>query len=156
MAFSDDMIRAIVKTGRYTDPAAEKLLADVLIKRRNKIGRVYYSRINPLVNFSLDSAGMLKFENPATHAGIVETALHYQSVWSIFNNDTGASTPIGEAKSSSEQIAAPGALPETAGAFVMAEIRAIDAPHAAWAAPVRVTFRRTDRGWKLVGVQRTL
>ena len=49
MAFTDEQIRAAVKTGGFTDPAAEKLLADVLIKRRDKIGRAYFSRINPLV-----------------------------------------------------------------------------------------------------------
>ena len=54
MAFSDEMIRAIVKTGQYSDPAAEKLLADVLIQRRNKIGQVYLTKINPLVNLALD------------------------------------------------------------------------------------------------------
>ena len=43
MAFSDDMIRALVKTGKYSDAAAEKLLADVLIKRRDKIGRGFTS-----------------------------------------------------------------------------------------------------------------
>jgi hypothetical protein len=156
MAFSDDMIRAIVKTGRYSDPAAEQLLTEVLIKRRNKIGRVYYSRMNPLVNFSLDASGMLRFENPATHAGMVEKPLHYKAVWSIFKNDTGASLPIGESESSSEQVAAPAALPETPGAFVVAEVRAVDAPHAAWASPVRATFRRTVRGWELVGLERVL
>ena len=41
MAFTDEMIRAIVKTGQFSDPAAEQHLADVLIKRRDKIGRAY-------------------------------------------------------------------------------------------------------------------
>ena len=36
-AFTDEMIRAAVRTGSYSDPAAEALLADVLIKRRHKI-----------------------------------------------------------------------------------------------------------------------
>src|SRR5688572_11846175 len=31
MAFTDEMIRAAVRTGRYTDPAAEKFIADTLI-----------------------------------------------------------------------------------------------------------------------------
>ena len=44
MAFTDEQIRAAVKTGNFIDPAAEKLLGDILIKRRDKIGRVYYSR----------------------------------------------------------------------------------------------------------------
>ena len=41
MAFTDDQIRAIVKTGQFTDAAAEQHLADVLIKRRDAIGRAY-------------------------------------------------------------------------------------------------------------------
>ena len=53
MAFSDELIRAIVKTGRYSDPKAEEHLGTVLIKRRNKIGQAYLPRINPLVGFSL-------------------------------------------------------------------------------------------------------
>ena len=59
MAFSDEMIRAVVKTGQFSDPAAEKLLADVLIKRRDRIGQFYLTRINPLVNFSLDHSGVV-------------------------------------------------------------------------------------------------
>jgi hypothetical protein len=39
MAFSDDLIRALVKTGQFSDPRAEAYLGDVLIKRRDKIGR---------------------------------------------------------------------------------------------------------------------
>jgi hypothetical protein len=36
----------------------------------------------------------------------------------------------------------------------MAEVRAIDPPHASWTKPVRTTFRRIDNGWKLVGLER--
>ena len=53
MAFSDEMIRAIVKTGEYSDAAAERHLADVLIKRRDKIGAAYLPAVNPLVDFAL-------------------------------------------------------------------------------------------------------
>ena len=47
MAFTDDLIRAIVKTGQFTDAAAEKHLADVLIKRRDAIGRAYLATRQP-------------------------------------------------------------------------------------------------------------
>ena len=40
-AFTDDMIRAVVHTGQFSDPEAEKYLADVLIQRREKIKRIY-------------------------------------------------------------------------------------------------------------------
>jgi len=36
-AFTDEMIRAAVHVGEYSDPAAEKYLADVLIKREAQL-----------------------------------------------------------------------------------------------------------------------
>ena len=50
MAFSDDLIRAVVKTGEIGDEAQEKYLADTLILRRDKIGRAYLPKINPIVD----------------------------------------------------------------------------------------------------------
>jgi hypothetical protein len=154
MAFSDEMIRALVKAGKYSDPAAEKLLTEVLIKRRNKIGQVYFTRINPLVDFSLDSSGVLRFENAATQAGMAKVNPAYRAAWSIFDNDTGASSPLGETNGASGQLTAPSGLPQTTGAYVAAEVRAVDSPHASWAKPVRATFRRANSGWRLVGLER--
>ena len=82
-----------MKTGDFIDPAAEKLLGDVLIKRRDKIGRVYFSRINPLVRFELTDTG-LTFENPAVKARLSEAPTQgYQATWYRFNNGTGAARP---------------------------------------------------------------
>jgi hypothetical protein len=155
MAFSDEMIRALVKTGKYSDPAAEKLLADVLIKRRDRIGRAYFSRINPVVNLSLDPTGVLRFENAAASAGMLKGPLTYTVSWAVFNNTTGQATPLGgQMKTETGQIAAPKQLPQSSGAYVTAEVRVVDPPHAPWANPVRATFRRSDSGWKLVGLDR--
>ena len=155
MAFSDAMIRALVKTGRYSDPAAEKLLAYTLIQRRNKIGRTYFTRVNPLVDFSLDPAGVLRFRNAAEDTELVSTRSSYKAVWSRFDNTTGAASPLGETRGSGE-IAAPAGLPGTAGAYVVAEVSAVDPPHTGWAKPVRVTFLRAGDKWKLVGLERLL
>jgi hypothetical protein len=154
MAFSDEMIRAVVKAGRYSDPAAEKLLADVLIKRRNKIGQVYLTRLNPVVNFSLDASGVFTFENAAVTAGVVKAASSYAVSWSTFDNNTGGTTPLGETKGSTQRLTAPAGLPTTPGTFILAEVRVLETPHASWAQPVRVYFRRLNDGWKLVGVER--
>jgi len=154
MAFSDDMIRALVKAGKYSDPAAEKLLADVLIKRRDKIGRAYFTLISPLVNFSLDSSGTFGFENAALQAGIVKAHPSYRVAWSLFDNANGTSTPLAETNGSSGQIPAPPALPAATGAYVVAEVRTVDPTYPSWAKPVRATFCRTNSGWKLVGLER--
>ena len=49
------MIRAAVHTGQFSDPAAEKYLADVLIQRREKIKSIYLTQVNPIVNPRLDA-----------------------------------------------------------------------------------------------------
>jgi hypothetical protein len=177
MAFSDDLIRAIVKTGHYSDPRAEQLLADVLIQRRDKIGRAYLPAINPLVNFALGTDGRLTFENAAVNADVAKVpAGGYLVRWSRFDNATGEVTPIGEPTSTAplttglsvsrtaaaaavspvagEQARAPGPLPASVGAFVKLEVHAIDAFQPSWAIPVDVYFRRTISGWKLVGLER--
>ena len=56
-AFTDDLIRAVVHTGQFSDPAAEKYLADVLIKRRDKIKQHLPDAVNPIVNPRLDANG---------------------------------------------------------------------------------------------------
>jgi hypothetical protein len=154
MAFSDEMIRAVAKAGKYSDPAAEKLLADVLIKRRDKIGQTHFIRVNPLVGFSLDRSGVLRFENAAVKAGVVMENPRYTAAWSELDNLTGATKPLGETNSSSLEIHAPAAVNSSRVPFIVAEVRAVETPHAPWTKPVRVTFRRTNDGWRLIGLER--
>jgi hypothetical protein len=156
LAFSDELIRAIVKAGGYSDPAAEKHLADVLIKRRDKIGRAYLPAINPLVSFSLDPSGSLTFENAAVSAGFTAAPrAGYEARWYVFDNTSGTATAIGQpVRSPTMKIQAPAGLPTINGEYVKVEVMAIDPPDRSWQVPVQVYFRRLVAGWKLVGLQR--
>lgn len=51
MAFSDEDIRSIVEAGDLSDPEAEAYLVQTLKERRNKIGRYWFGRVNPLDKF---------------------------------------------------------------------------------------------------------
>jgi len=155
MAFSDDLIRAIVKTGQYSDPKAEQLLADVLIQRRDAIGRAYLGAVNPVVNVALDAGGTLTFDNAAVKAGVAPApASGYAIQWARFDNNTGDAAPLGTSTADATgRSAAPVALPSEPGGFVRVEIRAPAPAPASWAAPVHAYFRR-DGGWKLVGFER--
>jgi hypothetical protein len=62
--------------------------------------------------------------------------------------------PLGETNGSGESVPAVSSLPATSGTFVTVEVRAVDPPHSSWTKPVRTTFRRTENGWKLVGLER--
>jgi hypothetical protein len=154
MAFSDDMIRAIVKTGQYSDAAAEKYLGDVLIKRRNKIGAEYLPRLNPLVDFALTDSGTLTFENAAVKSDVSRAPSSYAASWFTFDNQTGSTRPLGETSDSGQRLRAPAGLPSTPGSFILVEVRGVEAPHPSWHKPVKVYFRRLGTGWKLVGLTR--
>jgi hypothetical protein len=154
LAFSDELIRAVVHTGQYSDPAAERYLADVLIKRRDAIGRTYLTALVPVVDPSLDAGGRLTFENVAVEKGFAGAPAAYAAVWSRFDNATGQTTIIGQTRSPTLSVTAPGVLPAGIGSFVEVDISADSADHPSWREPVRTFFRRTAEGWRLVGLER--
>jgi hypothetical protein len=154
MAFSDELIREIVKAGRYTDPAAEKYLADVLIKRRDKIGEAYLTQINPLVDFQLSKGGTLSFNNAAERFSASAGDLKLKVAWFEFDNRSGAAKPIGESAGAGRKLSAPRALPSEPGAFVLAEVAVVDSRQPSWSTPVKAYFRRDGSAWQLVGVDR--
>jgi hypothetical protein len=156
LAFTDDMIRAIVKTGQYSDPQAEQLLAEVLIQRRDKIAHAYLNAINPVINVALDGGGALTFDNAAVQAGVANPpAGGYVVQWARFDNNTGTVTEIGTSTAGGNgRTQAPAALPAEPGSHIRLEIRAVQPEHAVWGAPVTAFFRRAG-GWRLVGLERT-
>jgi hypothetical protein len=156
MAFTDAHIEAAVKTGKYTDPAAEKLLARVLGERRDKIGKTYTAHINPLTKFALDDSGVLTFENPAVRAKYWEPPKGgYTATWSRYDNASGQAQAIGSpTPSGQERIQGPGDVPRGDGTFLKVSVSAVDPLHAPWARPVDAYFKRTGNAWKLVGIDR--
>jgi hypothetical protein len=156
MAFSDDMIRAIVKTAGYTTADAERHLADTLIQRRDKIGAAYLVAVNPIVNVALSPDGRLSFDNAAVSAGVTAGPRDgYRVSWARFDNDTEAVAPLADATiAAGDHAQAPPGLPDTPGAFVRVSIAAVMPAHDSWTKPVHAYFRREADGWRLVGLDR--
>ena len=153
-SFSDELIRAAVQTGKFSDPNAEKYLADVLIKRRDKIASIYLNAINPVVSPRLDANGRLTFENAAVAAGVASGPATYRASWSRFDNATGATQTISDTQSQTTMMEAPAGLPTTPGSFVAVNISIESAGHPSWQRPIRTYFRRGSDGWTLVGLER--
>jgi hypothetical protein len=153
-AFTDDMIRTIVHTGQFSNPAAEKELGDVLIKRRDKITSIYLTAVNPVVSPSLGANNQLTFENAAVAAGVAKGSATYRASWFLFDNATGERRPLSETRSSTTTIEAPSGVPTAAGSFVAVDIAVDSDGYPTWKQPVRTTFRREGQGWKLVGLER--
>jgi hypothetical protein len=150
-AFTDDVIRTVVRTGQFSDPAAEEHIADVLIERREKIKSIYLTQVNPIVNPRLDAKG-LTFENAAVTGGVARGSVAYRASWMLFDNATGATRPLSETNSATTTIAAPSGLPSSG--FVAVDIAADSDTYPTWKQPVRAYFRQDGGSWKLVGLDR--
>jgi hypothetical protein len=152
-AFSDEMIRAIVHTGEFSDAAAEKALGDIMIKRREKIMQTYLPVVNPIVDPRLAN-DRLTFANAAVAADIAKAPEAYRASWFGFDNATGATRLLSDTSSATTTIEAPAGLPTTVDSFIAVDITANSREYPAWQKPVRTYFRRESNGWKLVGLER--
>ncbi|MEP7116165.1 MAG: hypothetical protein ABI880_01180 [Acidobacteriota bacterium] len=153
-AFTDELIRAVVKAGQFSNPAAERLLADVLIERRDKITREFLTAVNPIVSPRLANDGQLTFENAAVQAGAATAPGRYDAAWAVFDNATSSSRPLAATTSATPTLAAPAGLPTLAGAYLSVNLSADSPEHPSWKEPLRLHFRRDAGGWTLVGLQR--
>lgn len=52
-SFTDEQLEAVIKEGQYSNPEAEAYLLKILKERRDKIGRYWFSRVNPLDHFRI-------------------------------------------------------------------------------------------------------
>jgi hypothetical protein len=152
-AFSDDMIRAIVHTGEFSDPASEQAIADIMIERREKILRTYLPAVNPIVTPRLEN-NRLSFENAAVAADVAKAPALYRASWSLFDNATGESQALADTASETTTIEAPRGLPTAVDSFIMVEISADSTEHDVWRRPIRAYFRRGSDRWTLVGLER--
>jgi hypothetical protein len=148
------LIRTAAHTGVYSDPAAEAYLVSVLAKRRDKIGQVYLTAINPIVDPKIDGNSTLSFGNAAVDAKFAEAPTEYTAAWSSFDNGTGDTRSLGETRSATTSVPGVRGLPSAAGSYIQVDISANSAAHPTWSRPIRTHFRRTGTGWTLVGLDR--
>lgn len=146
MAFSDDDIRAIVETARYSDPRAADYVVATLAHRRDAIGRAFFSAILPLDYFRVES-GQLVFDDLAVRYGF-HAPRSYELHWSRFDNIRRAHESVSGA--SSNRLP-PEALQAASGSYFSA---AIDVPGNRLK-PVSVYIRKEADGYKVVGIDRS-
>jgi len=153
--FSDDAIRAIVRKGKYSDPAAAEALAVALMRRRDRIAETWLTEINPIVNATLSAEGELRFENAAVVAGVGGRPERYTLRWSQFDNATDSHTSVGDAVTTTEPRSSAPATVLRGSDYISVSI-ATDHPRYPQWRPVQVYFRRTAAGWQTVGLDRGL
>jgi len=153
--FSDEAIRAIVGKGRYSDPAAAGILADALIKRRDRIKEVWLTAVNPIVDVTLSREGELRFKSAAELHGVGGRPDGYTLRWSRFDNATDTHAFVGDAVMVGEARALAPAPVLAGGDYISVSIATRHQAFPSWT-PVQVYFRRTSTGWQTVGLDRGL
>jgi hypothetical protein len=86
LAFTDEDVRAIVRTGEYGDREVEDYMVRTLAARRDRIGKTFLPRVLPLDRFEVRGAKLV-FEELAP-AGELRVA------WSAFDNGSGQKSAI--------------------------------------------------------------
>ena len=152
-AFTDETIRAIVHTGEFSDPATERVLAGIMIKRRDTILRTYLPAVTPIVSPRFDG-NRLTFDNAAVAADVAKAPESYDASWFEFDNPTGNTRLLSDSTSATTTIDAPVGLPTSENSFIAVDIAASSKEHEAWRKPIRTYFRRNADGWQLVGLER--
>lgn len=144
MAFSDDAIRAIVSTGRYSDARAEAWVVECLIRRRDKIGKAFLTKVLPLDRFAIRD-GRLAFEDLGVMHRLVASR-EYVVQWSRFDNNSQRKTAL----AGEDSFSLPRVVDDSdAGWYFSADIHGGDPGKM-----VTVYVRRGNDGMEIVGIDR--
>jgi hypothetical protein len=160
--FTDQMIRSIVETARLSDPRAAEYLADVIIRRRDRVVAHWLTGTNPLDRFEVSrSLGTLNvtFDNAAARHGLAPQPARYIVNFAALDNMTGSEHHYHVATVTAERaFSVPGAAWGPADAagyrYAIASIRTMQDGYAHWAHPVRVTLRERGGIVEVVGIDR--
>jgi hypothetical protein len=134
MSFTEDDIRAIVATGQLSDPDAEEYLINVLVERRNKIGRAWLTHVSSFDNFAWTDFGQLTFDHLASYYDFVRRP-QSQISWFTFDNGGGERRAIDPAQVTAQD------------GYIVAVISSLDGR-------VEVYSRITNGVPRIVGVER--
>jgi len=148
MRFSDEAIRAIVKTGQIDEVEAGEYLIRALIERRDKIVRYYLSQINPLDNFRLQGSRIV-FSNLGVDAGLASDCA-YRYSWFRFNNQTEQLTDIHDGGETKDTFLS---IPDDSGDFLMVRIVSENPQQPLWKSEIDVYIRNGSRP-EVVGIER--
>lgn len=140
IAFTDEQIREIVKSGQYSDPKATDWVTKCLIERRNKIGKAYFSKVLPLDRFETRDGRLMWVDLGSTYKVLPPSEVEVE--WTAFNNASQARTTLPDAKDSR--------IPETRSDYLLASLRGGDPKKT-----ITVYLRHHGMEWQIVGIDRS-
>ena len=153
MRFTEEELRAIVKTGQINDGHQEVYFLKTLIERQRKCGDYGLNRVNPLDEFRL-SGSNLEFTNLSEKYGLGASGSAYQARWSVYDNASGASREVGQGTAVNTPRLAIPSESLSGDSYLAVSIRTQNASHQSWNREVRVYLRPASGGYQIVGIER--
>jgi hypothetical protein len=157
MSVTDEQIRAAVDAAQYSDPDAAEYLIRKLIERRDKVGRRFFSRVNPLDRFALvagQDGWVLTFDDLSVDSGLESAAeTSYRYTLHRDGRELPARIPIEKGTRIVLDADAIGAESAPPGAQWECRIET-SRGRGGWSRAVRVYLERDAAGLVLVGLRR--
>jgi hypothetical protein len=160
--FTNTMIRGIVEDARLSNSQASADLADVIIRRRDKVVRWGITQANPLDRFEVRGGAVpeLRFDNAAARLGVVPSEARYRVQWSAWDNRAARRSPSGDPTTRADRrIVIPdsawGPRNDAGVRYAIASIATLDHLFTHWATPVDVTIRDRAGSLDVVGIDRS-
>ena len=146
-SFSDAQIAAAVSAADFSSPQAEKVLSRFLRERRDRIGRFWFSRLNPLDHFRVDDSALRFVDLAAEHGYTWGPAARYEYT---VTNPSGSILAKGSSKKPSI------ALDPIWGRFgyVVVSVLPLRLERRAEPVLVYVQSERHSQDWKVIGLRR--
>lgn len=160
--FTDQMIKSIVEIAQLSDPAAERYLADVIIKRRDKVVAHWITATNPLDAFQVTRDGegaVLTFQNAATRLNLGGNGSRFHAGVSSLDNMSGLELMVGDTTTVTEPAIRIGAeawgpADVSGHRYAIVTIRTLQDAAPQWAQPIKVTVRSSGDRVDVVGIAR--
>jgi hypothetical protein len=159
--FTNTMIQSIVEDARLSNPEASACLADVIIRRRDKVVRWGITQTNPLDRFQVRATAVpeLTFENAAARLGVAANETRYRVQWWAWDNRAARRLAPGDPVTSADhRFVVPDSAwgPKDDGGvrYAIASIATLDPAFTHWVMPVEVTIRDRDGLLDVVGIDR--
>jgi hypothetical protein len=145
-----------------SDPQSAQYLADVIIRRRDKVVAHWLTGTNPLDRFEAsrhDADVTVTFDHAAMRNGLANNTAKYIVNFASLDNMTGAERMDGVAVATSQRVfnvpgSAWGKADAAGSRYAIASIRTLQEGYPHWARPVRITLRERGGAVEVIAIDR--
>jgi hypothetical protein len=153
-AFTPQSIAAIVAKAEFSDPRVTDHITGTLLRRRDLVMRTWLTALNPVASPRVNAGGVLRFDNVAENAGLVDGTSDYEVTWFRYDNESGVRVPVTEPRPYDE-ASVPVPVKALHGAdYSSVDVRTLKGDYPTWNRPVSFYFRRLNDEWVPVGIVR--